>query len=217
MTRYNSEQLASFPWIVSTGTLRIEDLLVRYWQTAEQLGAELCTVLPALQQLVGEDSRESDWDDEMACGCLLQLGGILQDLAPNGFFFGASEGDGACFGFWLTDDWCEVMEVLGFQNDDPTGWASLIAELDNDGIDPENFQDSYQGNTEGIDENRAGAEYAQRLAEEMNPCFDLDRTGSIPWPHRHVDWVAAWEELRIGDGYWLHSIGGGDWLVFRAV
>jgi len=219
--------LSDFPWIVSCDTLKTEDLLVKFWSAAEQAAQIMTPGLPfaanhrsiaaSLEHFVGEDSNADHWDDEAAAQLLDDVAEALQGYAPVGFYFGASVGDGACFGFWLTDDWCEVMETLGFQDDDPTGWASLIAELDNDGIDPENFQDSYQGKTEGIDEDRAGAEYAQRLAEEMDPGFDLDRTGSIPWPHRHVDWAAAWEELRVGDGYRLHSIGGGDWLVFRAV
>jgi hypothetical protein len=37
MTRYNSEQLASVPWIVSCDTLRAEDLLPKFWSAAESL------------------------------------------------------------------------------------------------------------------------------------------------------------------------------------
>lgn len=51
MTHYTAEQLASFPWIVSTDTLRLEDLLVRYWQTAEQLAQE--TMLPTSPDGIG--------------------------------------------------------------------------------------------------------------------------------------------------------------------
>jgi len=224
MHRYNIETLAHFPWIASCDTLRSEDLLPKFWSVAEVLALaankpEVLSpaTLASLAKLVGENSQESDWNDTEASQTLEELTEALQDLAPVGFYFGSQDGDGACFGFWLDASWAEALEHYGFGNNDPCGWAELIAELDADGIDPENFQDFYQGHTEGIDEDRAGAEYAQRLAEEMDPGFDLDRTGSIPWPHRHVNWSDAWEELRVGDGYWLHSIGGGDWLVFRAV
>ena len=37
----------------------------------------------------------------------------------------------------------------------------------------------------------------------------------LAWPLTCIDWEQAWRELRIGDGYWLEDIGGGDWLVFR--
>jgi hypothetical protein len=222
MTHYTSDQLAVFPWIVSSDTLRAEDLLPRFWTTAEQLAQVLQERIPSnllepLTLLVGEDSRETDWNDDLAADTLAELFDLLQAWAPAGFSFGASEGDGACFGFWLTPEWCDALEVLGFGNDDPSGWAELVARLESDGLDPDNIEDAYQGRAEGWSEERAGADYAQQLAEELSPSFELDRTGSIPWPHRHVDWDAAWRELEMGDGYRLHDIGGGEWLVFRAV
>jgi hypothetical protein len=224
MTHYTTEQLADFPWIVSCDTLRSEDLLVKFWSAAETLAVLAdrphllhADTLTSLQTLVGEDSRESDWNDDAASHTLDELFEALNDAAPVGFGFGASEGDGACFGFGLSEDWTEALETLGLGNDDPTGWAELIARLESDGIEPDSIEDSYQGRAEGWCEDRAGADYAQQLAEELSPSFELDRTGSIPWPHRHVDWEAAWRELQMGDGYCLHDIGGGEWLVFRNV
>jgi len=212
MTRYNSDQLASFPWIVSTDTLRTEDLLVRYWQTAEQLNAELCTVLPALQHLVGEDSRESDWDDDMAGGCLLQLGDILQDVAPTGFYFGASEGDGACFGFWLSEDWSEALEERGIDCEDPAGTAELIQALEDHGIEAENLCDAYCGTADGYNEEQAGADYAQTLADDIGA---INR--ELVWPHTCIDWADAWRELEIGDGYSLIPETPSSWHVVRSV
>jgi hypothetical protein len=222
MTNYTSDQLAVFPWIVSSDTLRTEDLLPRFWEAAETVALMHQEPIPTdllepLTLLVGEDSSETDWNDDLAADTLAGLFDLLQDWAPAGFSFGSHEGDGACFGFWLTPEWGDALEVLGFGNDDPSGWAELVARLDADGLDPDNIEDAYQGRTEGRSEERAGADYAQQLAEELSPSFELDRTGSIPWPHRHVDWDAAWRELEMGDGYRLHDIGGGDWLVFRAV
>jgi hypothetical protein len=212
MTRYTTEQLASFPWIVSTDTLRTEDLLVRYWQTAEQLGADLCTVLPALQHLVGEDSKEADWDDDMACGCLLQLGDILQDLAPSGFYFGASEGDGACFGFWLDNSWREVLEHCGCAFDsDPEAVTVTVQELLAAGVDPDTYEDLYQGEAEGYNETEAGADYAAQLAEDAGMI-----QATAQWPHTCIDWEEAWRELELGDGYWLQRINGAQWAVFRS-
>jgi len=212
MTRYTPEQLASFPWIVSTGTLRTEDLLVRYWQTAEQLGAELCTVLPALQHLVGEDSRESDWDDDMACGCLLQLGDILQDVAPTGFYFGASEGDGACFGFWLCEDWADALEERGIDCEDAAGTAELVQAFEDHGIEAEQLCDAYCGTADGYTEEQAGADYAQTLADEIGA---INR--ELAWPHTCIDWADAWRELEIGDGYSLIPETASSWHVVRSV
>lgn len=219
MTHYTADQLASFPWIVSTDTLRLEDLLPKYWQTAEQL-AQLADrpalinpgTFASLERLVGEDSREADWNDEEACQLLEDLTDTLQDVAPVGFYFGASEGDGACFGFWLNEDWAEALETLGLDGDDPAGWAELISRLELDGIDPENVEDAYQGRAEGHDETEAGADFAQSTVEEQ---------GLLPtvsaWPFYCIDWEFAWRELVVGDGFRLHDIGGGEWLVFRAV
>lgn len=216
---YNSDQLAQFPWIVSCDTLRPEDLLPKFWGVAESCAVWLdrpqllnAETLASLTKLVGEDSSEDDWCDTEAAETLQDLADALNDAAPVGFYFGASEGDGACFGFWLDDSWAEALELFGFGNDDPTGWASLIAELDADGIDPDTVEDSYCGQVEGYNEDNAGANYAQELAEELGVKLD-----QMAWPLTCVDWKDAWHELVIGDGYRLHDIGGGDWLVFRAV
>ena len=219
MTRYNSEALAHFPWVASCDTLRPEDLLPKFWSVAEVLALaankpEVLSpaTLASLAKLVGEDSSETDWNDDEASQTLEELTEALQELAPVGFYFGSQDGDGACFGFWLDEGWAEALEHFGMGNDDPTGWAELIAELDADGIDPDTVEDSYCGRAEGWSEERAGADYAQQLAEDLGVKLD-----QMEWPLTCVDWAAAWRELEIGDGYRLHSIGGGDWLVFRAV
>ena len=225
MTTYTPDQLASFPWIVSCDTLRTEDLLVKFWSAAEQIGADLTDLLPNLQRLVGEDSRESDWlngwdgiaGETWASITLGELHNRLSDAAPTGFYFGASEADGACFGFWLSDAWSEAMDHLGFGNDDPTGWAELISRLDADGIEPDSIEDAYQGRAEGYSEESAGADYAQELAQDSwlpeGPCG----IGWNRWPVSCIDWADAWRELTLGDGFRLHDIGGGEWLVFRNV
>jgi hypothetical protein len=213
MTAYTSDQLASFPWIVSVDTLRTDHLADAYLGALDRLGQDVPEpFLSDLQQCaayasapVGPEPCEA-W--ELAVNWAAER---LGELAPTGFYFGASEGDGACFGFWLAEDWAEALEHLGLDADDPTGWAALIAELEADGIDPDTIEDAYQGRAEGVTEERAGADYAQQLAED---CGDLSPANSR-WPFTCIDWDAAWRELEMGDGYRLHSLGGGDWLVFR--
>jgi hypothetical protein len=217
MTHYTQDQLASFPWIVSCDTLRAEDLLPKFWSIAETLAVWRSEPIPAdllapLAQLVGEDSSESDWSDDLADQTLADLFDLLQDWSPTGFGFGASEGDSACFGFWITEDWHDALDALGFGDDDPSGWAELISRLDADGLDPDNIEDAYQGRAEGWSEERAGADYAQQLAEDTGAW-----TGKHVWPLSCIDWEDAWNELRLGDGFRMHDIGGGDWLVFRSV
>lgn len=217
MTHYTQDQLASFPWIVSCDTLRAEDLLPKFWSTAETLAVWRSKPIPAdllapLTQLVGEDSSESDWSDDLADQTLADLFDLLQEWSPTGFGFSASEGDGACFGFWISEEWAEALDTLGFGNDDPSGWAELIARLDADGIEPDTIEDSYQGRAEGYNEDSAGADFAAQLAYDSGS-WD----GRSVWPLSCIDWEDAWNELRMGDGFRLHDIGGGEWLVFRSV
>lgn len=217
MTTYTLDQLASFPWIVSCDTLRPEDLLVKFWSAAEQIGADVAQLLPDLQRLVGEDSSESDWNDEQAGWTLESLTDRLQDAAPTGFYFGASEGDGACFGFWLTEEWFDALEHCGIAADgDPEPLAAIIQALELDGIEPETVEDAYQGRAEGYSEEQAGRSYAEELAYETDAA-GVDWGGQCAWPLGCVDWDAAWRELQMGDGFRLHDIGGGEWLVFRSV
>jgi len=209
---YSSQQLSYFPWIASSGTLREEDLLPRFWGIAEQIGATIPdSLLARLQRLVGEDAQETDWDSELAAEACFDLIALLDNLAPAGFYFGANEGDGACFGFWATEAWAEALDHMSLGDCDPAGWVELIAELEADGIEPDSIKDSYQGRAEGWSEDRAGADYAMSLANE------LGLLRAAEWPYSCIDWAGAWEELRMCDGYRLHDIGGGDWLVFRNV
>jgi hypothetical protein len=220
MIHYTSGQLSGFPWIASADTLKIEDLLPKFWSVAEDLAARsgrldllAADLLQTLTRLAGEDSNYEAWSEDEASAALSELVDVLEHAAPCGFGFGASEGDGACFGFWLSEDWAEALETLGLDDDDPTEWAALIAELDADGIDPDTLDDAYQGRAEGYSEERAGADYAQQLAEDTG---DINWK-TLRWPLTCIDWDAAWRELEMGDGYRLHDLGGGDWLVFRAV
>jgi len=211
MTRYNDEQLSAFPWIVSCDTLKTENLLVKFWGITEQLGIKLSVPLLAdLTLLVGEDAKESDWNDQLASDSLAELNDALNSAAPDGFQFSSQDGDGACFGFWLQDDWVEALAHLGLGDWHSEGWAFLIAELIANGIDPETIEDSFLGQVEAVTEERAGAAYAEQLADELG---DYKPT---QWPYYCIDWEQAWRELSF-DGYWLQSTGGGDWLVFRAI
>jgi len=211
---YSSQQLSDFPWIASSGTLREEDLLPRFWDIAEQIGATIPdSLLAVLQRLAGEDAQETDWDPELAADTCFELIALLDNFAPAGFYFGPNEGDGACFGFWATEAWAEALDHMGLGDCDPAGWVELIAQLEADGIEPDSIEDSYQGRAEGWSEDRAGADYAMSLADELG----LLRAADSDWPYSCIDWAGAWRELYMGDGYSLHSIGAGEWLVFRSV
>jgi hypothetical protein len=235
MTRYTTEQLASFPWIVSTDTLRSQDLLCSYWSAMEQLiqhkpeatfgscsikGIELLaalntspTIARALDGQFSQPCAEiTEAEHQRIDVALEDLTEALQDLAPTGFYFGASEGDGACFGFWLSEDWADALEERGIDCEDPAGTAELIQAFDDHGIEAEQLCDAYCGTADGYSEAQAGAAYAQDLADGNGL---LDREPA--WPYTCIDWADAWRELEIGDGYSLIRETPSSWHVVRSV
>lgn len=88
-----------FAGSISTGTLREQDLIPVYFSTlqeldsdrAAELEAEVTTVLAAL---------EGEADDVDGGELLNTLDEALSAVAPEGYRFGAHEGDGADIGFW---------------------------------------------------------------------------------------------------------------------
>ena len=87
-------------------TLRSEDLIpcfldaVREYAPAEyeQMMVSAFGPIPAYVEDEG-DSCEW-WSSEDASYLLEKLFSILEGVAPDGFYFGAHEGDGSDFGFW---------------------------------------------------------------------------------------------------------------------
>lgn len=95
-------------FVVSEGTLRDEDLLERFADTLQLFDVTddiaLCEEALELAEKLEcqgtfEDTGFYELQDE-ASECLEELHDRLNERAPEGYYFGASEGDGACFGFW---------------------------------------------------------------------------------------------------------------------
>lgn len=111
--------------IVSEGTLRPEDLIPRFLAAARHLAKEAAAgdIEAAFLEIVeaelseihrrieGLDVDAEYWDSEEAgwdLDYLLDLLDLLGEAAPEGYRFGAHEGDGALFGFWPVEE--EVAE-----------------------------------------------------------------------------------------------------------
>lgn len=110
--------------IVSEGTLRPEDLIPAFAEALRERRGEI--VRAAGRSLTPRQAVLVKWIDQvleviypwlndpeyfrvaMACWHLEDLTDLLADLlgeaAPEGYYFGAHEDDGACFGFWPIDD-----------------------------------------------------------------------------------------------------------------
>ena len=86
--------------IVSEGTLRLEDLLESFGSFLKEASPE--AYLQVLEAFTEETLRLEG--DEARVSLIERFDSALNDIAPAGTYFGAHEGDGACFGFWQATD-----------------------------------------------------------------------------------------------------------------
>lgn len=84
-------------FVLSEGTHRLPDLLRKshWFLNRFRLDPSLITEIEKQLKLDNVDDFESAywlWDEDIFY--------YFNDICPDGFYFGTSEGDGACFGFW---------------------------------------------------------------------------------------------------------------------
>jgi len=98
--------------VVSEGTLLTQDLVPKFLHVLSELSPEAYAQMQtpgcgfqAVPSYALED-KDSEWWDSEECSTLLNetLWDALNEHAPEGFWFGSYEGDGACFGFWLIEE-----------------------------------------------------------------------------------------------------------------
>lgn len=91
--------------VVSEGTLRDEDLIsafageLDYYLKHLRLSRDQRARFAKLVRIAGNDANEGLFDSEF----VNTLQDALGEIAPPYCYFGAAEGDGACFGFWPLD------------------------------------------------------------------------------------------------------------------
>ena len=93
------------PGSYSSGTMRPEDLIPTFMGALESVDK------PRAMKLIKEyadvfDYLEEDGEevqDDMDFLLNEELFGALNDYCPEGYYFGASEGDGADYGVWPVD------------------------------------------------------------------------------------------------------------------
>lgn len=87
---------------ISSGTLQPADLVPAYLSALKEIAPV------AYQRVVssgcGFSASYEWWQSDAAYGLLETLSDALSEHAPDGYYFGAHEGDSACFGFWPCDD-----------------------------------------------------------------------------------------------------------------
>lgn len=105
---------------VSSGTMRPEDLIPTLMNLLDDLKERVSVAVPngqeaqavarvsAIDGLLGDMEVRQNADDyyesEDADHDLEDLFNALEEFAPPYAYFGTSEGDGACYGFWISHD-----------------------------------------------------------------------------------------------------------------
>lgn len=82
---------------VSSGTLKSDDLIPKFLGVLKTYGKD------KYDKYIKENPEVEDWenlDEETMSWVVDELTDLLNEIAPDGCYFGASEGDGADFGFW---------------------------------------------------------------------------------------------------------------------
>lgn len=112
---------------ISHGTLRAVDLLDSFADALEQCAKEAMphpgAINPDHMRLVAEarDWLEGEWEEgeednendlETAAELMSQLQDALAEYAPSYCYFGAHEGDGSDFGFWVSMESLEDFDGL---------------------------------------------------------------------------------------------------------
>lgn len=109
------EKVKPFRWAgsISEGTLRPEDLIPKFIEVLNDLVPwqvpYLATTSADWREYValveaGQAERLGECDQESVSEFLVRLEDELNDAAPEGYRFGAHEGDGALFGFWRIEE-----------------------------------------------------------------------------------------------------------------
>jgi hypothetical protein len=83
---------------ISSGTLRPQDLLPKFLKVIRETG-EYVQISIALPYYPFENDNDTWWDQEGQY-VLQEVMAVLEKYAPDGYYFGTREGDGADFGYW---------------------------------------------------------------------------------------------------------------------
>lgn len=99
---------------VSWGTMRSQDLVPRFMSCLEDLNADEAMAVAKEFSECWDSEGELVDPDSADTGLLVEvLFEVLGEYAPQYAYFGAHEGDGADYGFWISSDAIEEAERVG--------------------------------------------------------------------------------------------------------
>lgn len=192
------------PGTLIHGTMRPEDLLPTFLAECDRLAVAVSPETRAIVEAIGDPDAialQSAVDD-----ALEELFDALSSVAPFGHFFGAHPGDGSDYGFWMIEEWTDALEERCI---DECDWETVLSICEDEGIEPENLCDAWEGEVSAYSEEQAGAAYAQQIAEDCGMIDDCAK-----WPHSCIDWDEAWRMLAM-DGYSAHRLSPARWAIIR--
>ncbi len=119
---------------VSHATLRNEDLLPAFADELERL-ARAGKCLKLYRDLIREARNLDPGHDVRAAEVLDDLSEALSNFAPPYFYFGAHEGDGSDFGFWLGSSALEDFDGLKVSDTSeiPKGYTGEVLHINDHG------------------------------------------------------------------------------------
>jgi hypothetical protein len=125
---------------VSAGTLRAQDLIPAFLNVLREVHPEgyQQAMIPAcgfaMVPAHALEDEDAEWWGKEASHVLEHLFDVLNEHSPEGFTFGAHEGDGACFGYWPIADDLLDSHSYDWPPSDPDAASDWASDHSNDAI-----------------------------------------------------------------------------------
>jgi hypothetical protein len=120
---------------ISTGTLRTEALLQRFADTLKACGStsnEIDNAYDFVNAIETEDNPDGNPDAQLIMDLLWEA---LEAMCPPFIYFGALEGDGADFGFWVDNVAVDDAITTASENEEGDAYITEDGLLAHDGHD----------------------------------------------------------------------------------
>ena len=121
---------------VSSGTMRPQDIIPVFLETLDSLSPGDCEkVLGNMSRGLPENDEDPFWNDDEMQFFISDIFDALNEHAPAFCYFGANEGDGACYGFWPMFDIMNEDQVLKVSDlsEIPEGYNDYVLLVNNHG------------------------------------------------------------------------------------